>query len=62
MSIGRFDAEEYERREKRLRRIRTDSDDQRPTFKGHLEYIGDESVDELLAQWATLKDTQQSNR
>lgn len=62
MSIGRFDEEEYERREKRLRRIRTDTDDQRPIFKGHLEYIGDDSVDELLAQWAKLKDTQQPNQ
>lgn len=61
MSIGRFDAEEYERREKRLSRIRTDTDDQRPIFKGRLKYIGDESVDELLAQWAILKDTQQPN-
>lgn len=62
MSMGRFDGEEYERREKRLRRIRTDTDDQRPIFKGHLEYIEDDSVDELLAQWIKLKDAQQSNR
>lgn len=62
MSMGRFDGEEYERREKRLRRIRTDTDDQRPIFKGHLEYIGDDSVDELLVQWTKLKETRQPNR
>lgn len=58
MSMGTFDAEEYERREKRLSRIQTDTDDQRPIFEGRLQYIDGESVDELLARWHTLKEAQ----
>lgn len=58
MSMGRFDAEEYERREKRLSRIRTDTNDRRPIFEGRLEYIDDDSVDDLLARWHSLKEAQ----
>lgn len=58
MSMGKFDAEEYERREKRLSRIRADTDDRRPIFEGRLKYIGDDSVDELLARWHNLKEVQ----
>lgn len=62
MSMGTFDAEEYERREKRISRIRTDTDDRRPVFEGRFEYIGDDSVDDLLARWNELKETRQPNR
>ena len=58
MSMGKFDAEEYERREKRLSRIRTDTDDRRSIFEGRLKYINDDSVDELLARWHNLKEVQ----
>ena len=58
MSMGKFDAEEYERREKRLSRIRTDTDDRRSIFEGRLQYINDDSVDELLARWHNLKEVQ----
>ena len=58
MSMGTFDAEEHERREKRLSRIRTDTDDRRPIFEGRLKYLGDDSVDDLLARWHSLKEAQ----
>lgn len=62
MSMGIFDAEEHERREKRLSRIRMHTDDRRLIFQGRLEYIGDDSVDELLARWNTLKEVQELDR
>lgn len=56
MSMGTFDDEEHERREKKISSVSTDSDDQRTTFKGRIEYTGDDSVDELLSRFKDLKE------
>lgn len=54
MSMGTFDEQEYERREKQINSINTDSDDQRILFEGHLEY-SDNSLDELLTTFSEVK-------
>lgn len=56
MSMGAFDEEEYERREKKIGSVDADSDDDRTPFEGRLEFTGDESVDELLARLKELKE------
>lgn len=55
MSMGTFDEMEFERREKLIAAVETDSDDDRSAFEGHVEYT-DDSVDELLSQFKALKD------
>ena len=62
MSMGKFDEEEYERREKKLSSVNTDSDDHRAIFEGRIEYTGDDSVDELLARLKELKEKSASQR
>lgn len=53
MSMGTFDAEEFERRERLISSVETESDDRRTAFEGRLEYTDDNSVDDMLAR---LKD------
>jgi hypothetical protein len=55
MSMGTFDAEEHERREKKISSVDADSDDRRTNFEGHVEYTGDDSIEELLARLKELK-------
>ncbi len=55
MSMGTFDEEEYERREKKISSVNTDSDDQRTAFEGRIEYTGDDSVNKLLSRLKELK-------
>ncbi|WP_332889013.1 DUF5786 family protein [Halegenticoccus soli] len=55
--MGTFDEEEYERREKKISSVNTDSDDDRRTkFEGRVEYTGADSVDELLTRLKELKE------
>ena len=56
MSMGTFDAEEFERREKMISSVETDSDDRRTDFEGHVEYTGDDSVEELLSRLKELRE------
>jgi hypothetical protein len=58
MSMGTFDAEEFERREKMISSVETDSDDERTNFEGRLEYTGDQSVEELLARLRARRERQ----
>lgn len=58
MSMGTFDEEEHERREKKLSSVVADSDDERTDYEGRVEYTGDESVDELLSRLKELKEAQ----
>lgn len=55
MSMGTFDHQEYERRERMISSVDTRSDDRRTSFEGRVEYTGDVSVDELLARLKELK-------
>ncbi|WP_247002053.1 DUF5786 family protein [Halosolutus gelatinilyticus] len=54
MSMGTFDHEEYERREKQISSVDTSTDDRRRTFEGRLEY-SDDSIDDLLARFDDVK-------
>lgn len=54
MSMGHFDHEEYERRERRLAALDADSDDPQPRFEGQVTY-SEESVEDLLALFETSK-------
>lgn len=56
MSMGTFDEEEHERREKMISSVDAESDDRRTTFEGDVEYTGEESVDELLSRLEELKE------
>jgi hypothetical protein len=58
MSMGTFDAEEFERREKMISSVETNSDDERTNFEGRLEYTGDQSVEELLARLRARRERQ----
>jgi len=57
MSMGKFDEEEYERREKKINSVNTESDDHRAIFEGRIEYTGEDSIEDLLARLKTLKET-----
>ncbi|QIO24868.1 DUF5786 family protein [Haloarcula sp. JP-L23] len=54
--MGTFDEEEYERREAKISSVEADSDDQRTTFEGRVEFTGVDSVDDLLARLKDLKE------
>jgi hypothetical protein len=56
MSMGTFDAEEFERRERMISSVETESDDRRTNFEGRLEFTDDESVDDLLARLKDVRD------
>ena len=56
MSMGTFDAEEFERREKMIGSVEIDSDDRRTDFEGRVEYTGDDSVEELLSRLKKLRE------
>lgn len=56
MSMGTYDAEEFERREKMISSVETESDDRRIDFEGHVEYTGDDSIEELLSRLKELRE------
>ena len=60
MSMGTFDHQEYERRERMISSIDTRSNDRRPNYEGRIEYTGADSVDELLARLKELKALRES--
>lgn len=55
MSMGTFDHQEYERRERMISSIDTRRNDRLPSFEGRLEYVDESSVDALLARLKELK-------
>lgn len=55
MSMGTFDHQEYERRERMISSIDTRPNDRRPNYEGRIEYTGEDSVDALLARLKELK-------
>lgn len=56
MSMGTFDHEEYERRERMISAIDTESEGRRTNFEGRVEYTDETSVDELLSRLHALKE------
>lgn len=55
MSMGTFDHEEYERREKMISSVDAAENYRRTEFEGHLEYTGEESVEDLLSRLRELR-------
>lgn len=55
MSMGTFDHQEYERRERMISSVDTRPNDRRPSYEGRIEYTGEGSVEELLARLKELK-------
>lgn len=56
MSMGTFDHEEYERREKMIHAVDAAENYRRTDFEGHIEYVGGESVAELLSRLKELRE------
>ncbi|MFB6096510.1 MAG: DUF5786 family protein [Haloferacaceae archaeon] len=55
MSLGAYDEDEHERREKKTSSVDTDFDDERTEYHGTLEYDSGESAEALLDQYKKLK-------
>ncbi|MFB6106479.1 MAG: DUF5786 family protein [Halobacteriaceae archaeon] len=54
MSMGAYDEDEHERREKKTSEVNL-SDDTRTVYEGKVEYDAGESAEELLDQFQQIK-------
>ncbi|WP_245998457.1 DUF5786 family protein [Halalkalicoccus subterraneus] len=55
MSMGAYDDDEHERREKKSTTVDTDFDDDRSEYRGTLEFDSGESAEDLLDQFRRIK-------
>jgi hypothetical protein len=55
MSLGAYDEDEYERRERKNSTVDMSEDDDRSTYHGSVEYDSGDSTEELLAQFEDIK-------
>ncbi|MEM4780649.1 MAG: DUF5786 family protein [Halalkalicoccus sp.] len=55
MSMGAYDNDEHERREKKNTTVETDFDDDRRVYRGTLEFDSGDSTEDLLAQFREIK-------
>ncbi|AKH98553.1 DUF5786 family protein [Halanaeroarchaeum sulfurireducens] len=55
MSLGAYDEDEHERRERKNATVDMSEDDTRSSYEGAVEYDSGESADELLAQFEEIK-------
>lgn len=55
MSLGAYDEDEYERRERKNATVDMSEDDTRNSYEGSIEYDSGDSADELLAQFEEIK-------
>lgn len=55
MSMGAYDEDEHERREKKTSSVNVNTDDERTTYHGSVEYDSGDSTEELLAQFEQMK-------
>ena len=55
MSMGAYDDEEHERRERMNATVDTDFDDDRRVYRGTLEFESGESAEALLDQFRRMK-------
>lgn len=55
MSMGAYDEEEHERRERKNSEVDAEFDDERTTYHGKVEYDSGESAEELLDQFQQIK-------
>ena len=57
MSMGAYDEDEHERRERQASKVDTDFDDERTIYHGKVEYDSGDSAEELLDQFEKMKST-----
>ncbi len=55
MSMGAYDDEEHERRERKNSEVDASFDDERSEYRGTVEYEGDESAEDLLDQFKQMQ-------
>lgn len=55
MSMGAYDEDEHERREKKNTTVETDFDDDRSEYRGKLEFDSGDSTEALLDQFQRIK-------
>jgi len=55
MSLGAYDEDEHERRERKNATVDISEDDTRSSYEGSVEYDSGDSADELLAQFEEIK-------
>ncbi|MFB6132218.1 MAG: DUF5786 family protein [Halanaeroarchaeum sp.] len=55
MSLGAYDEDEYERRERKNATVDMSEDDTRSSYEGSVEYDSGDSADELLDQFEEIK-------
>lgn len=55
MSIGSYDEDEHERRERKNASVDTSDDDTRTQYQGTIEYDSGESTEDLLDQFQKIK-------
>ena len=55
MSMGAYDEDEHERRERQASKVDTDFDDERTIYHGEVEYDSGDSTEELLSQFEEIK-------
>lgn len=55
MSMGAYDEEEHERRERKNNEVDLSEDDDRTDYNGEIEYDSGESAEELLDQFRRIK-------
>lgn len=56
MSMGTFDHEEYERRERMISSVDDAENHRRAEFEGRIEYTGEGSVEDLLSRLRELRE------
>ncbi|MEF8791026.1 MAG: DUF5786 family protein [Haloarculaceae archaeon] len=55
MSMGAYDEDEHERREKKASQVDTEFEDERTNYRGTIEYDSGESTEALLDQFKRIK-------
>ncbi len=55
MSMGAYDEDEHERRERKATSVDADFDDDRTVYRGSVEYETGDSTEDLLKQFKEIK-------
>jgi hypothetical protein len=55
MSMGAYDEDEHERRERKTSEVDVSEDDDRTQYQGSVEYDAGESTEDLLDQFEQIK-------
>jgi hypothetical protein len=56
MSLGAYDEDEHERRERKNAEVDLSEDDTRTTYEGSVEFDSGETADDLLDQFQEIKE------